>query len=70
MERSHGLDSNLGDLWVIEESVPSLLHLSEGEPTGELDAKMDGREVVCLLDGTNQHEVVSGTPSPEVFGSR
>ncbi len=67
VEGPHSLHSQLGDAGGVEQGVPALLHLLESESAGEVDAQVDGCEIIGLLHGTDQHEVVSWTPPPEVF---
>ena len=64
VESPHGLHGQLGDARGVEQGVPALLHLPQGEAAGEVDAQVDGRQVVGLLDGTDQHQVIGGPPSP------
>ena len=60
--------SSLWYLRVIEEGVPTFLHLLQSEPTGELHSQVNCWEVVGLLDSTDQHQVIRWLPSTQVLG--
>ena len=48
-----GIDGQLGDPGIVEQRLPSLLHLLQGEAAGEVDAQVHGAQVVSLLHGTD-----------------
>ena len=65
-----GLNGELRDERIVEESMPTFLHLLQGEPAGEVHAKVDSTEVVGLLDRADEHQVVCRSPSTHVLHLR
>lgn len=67
MKSPHGLHGQRGDAVGVEQGMPALLHLLEGEPAGEVDPQVDGCQIIGLLHCADEHQVVGGSPSPQVL---